>query len=49
MKIDQIIRVSAADFGGGIMASCDRSEVHPEQKFFKGRLQDDFGGLYSKA
>ncbi|BBD70925.1 hypothetical protein NIES4072_72910 [Nostoc commune NIES-4072] len=29
--------------------SCDRSEVHPEEKFLKGRLQANFGGLYSQA
>ncbi|QFS52827.1 hypothetical protein GXM_10091 [Nostoc sphaeroides CCNUC1] len=35
--------------GLAIITSCDRSEVRPEQKFLKGRLQADFGGLYSQA
>ncbi|AUB37137.1 hypothetical protein COO91_03073 [Nostoc flagelliforme CCNUN1] len=32
-----------------IIASCDRSQVYPEQKFLKGRLEADLGGLYSQG
>ncbi|AUB40266.1 hypothetical protein COO91_06275 [Nostoc flagelliforme CCNUN1] len=32
-----------------IIASCNRSEVHPEQKFLKRRLQADFGSWYTQA
>ncbi|AUB44491.1 hypothetical protein COO91_10718 (plasmid) [Nostoc flagelliforme CCNUN1] len=28
-----------------IIASCDRSQVYPEQKFLKGRLEADLGGI----
>ncbi|MEH2126581.1 hypothetical protein [Nostoc sp.] len=32
-----------------IIASCDRSEVHPKQKFLKRKLQADFGFWYIQA